>query len=316
MKRPGIAIAMIAGTLLMVPKAFPEHKGFDGRGIALVTVLPARGGDEPAHVSAQDFHLKVDGKPASVTGWTPLQGGYGHVELVLMIDSSARMSLGLQLNDIARFITETPSNTKIAVAYMEGGQAVFASPLSADPAPVLHALHLPAAMAGANGSPYFCLSDLARRWPSADRTARRIVVMITDGVDYFEMRYDPEDPYVQAAIKDSVSAGLIVYAMYWRNQGIADNFQYETNAGQNLMLEVTDATGGKSYWEGMGNPVSFQPYFVDLRSRLRNQYALSFSVKASGNPGVMRLDMKAKVPSAKIFAPHDVLVVPVNGGAQ
>ena len=137
--------------------------------------------------------------------------------------------------------------------------------------------------------------------------------MITDGVDYYEMHYDPEDPYVHAAINDSVSAGLIVYAMYWRNQGFADSFQYETNAGQNLLLELTDATGGKSYWEGMGNPVSFQPYFKDLRSRLRNQYALSFSLKVNGRPGVMRLDLKAKVPSAKVFAPHAVYVSPVNG---
>lgn len=159
MKKPGIAIAVIAGALLMAPTAFPEHQSFQGKGIALVTVLPSRGGDEPAHISPQDLHLKVDGKQASVTGWTPLQGPYGHVELVLMIDASARMSLGLQLNDIARFIQETPSNTKIAIAYMEGGQAVFASPLSANPAPVLKALHLPAGVAGSNGSPYFCLSD-------------------------------------------------------------------------------------------------------------------------------------------------------------
>ena len=31
------------------------------------------------------------------------------------------------------------------------------------------------------------------------------------------------------------------------------------------------ATGGKSFWQGMGNPVSFQPYFEELTRRLRNQ---------------------------------------------
>ena len=36
--------------------------------------------------------------------------------------------------------------------------------------------------------------------------------MVTDGVDYYELRFDPEDPYVQAAIKDSAKAGLVVYA--------------------------------------------------------------------------------------------------------
>ena len=316
MKTPGMAIAIAAGMLLMLPTAFSQRESFQGQGIALVTVLPSHGGQESAHVTLKDLKLKVDGKPASVTGWTPLQGVNGRVELVLLIDASARMSLGLQLNDIASFIKETPTNTKIAIAYMEGGQAVLATPLSADPAPALRALHLPAGVAGSNGSPYFCLSDLARHWPSADRNARRVVAMITDGVDYFEMRYDPQDPYVQAAINDSVRAGLMVYAMYWRNQGIMDNFQYEANTGQNLLLEVTDATGGKSYWQGMGNPVSFQPYFVDLRSRLRNQYALSFSLNFDGKPGVVNMNLKAKAPSAKVYAPHSVYVNRVGGGGE
>jgi hypothetical protein len=52
---------------------------------------------------------------------------------------------------------------------------------------------------------------------------------------------------------------------------------------------VTDATGGKSYWQGMGNPVSFQPYFEDLSRRLANQYQLGFNARLDGKPTIQTM---------------------------
>jgi len=227
---------------------------------------------------------------------------------VLLLDNGARASLGNQFGDIQNFVKEMPPNTKIAIAYMEQGRAAFASQLSSSAPDVLKGLHLSSGIPGENASPYFCLSDLAKNWPSHDRTARREVLMITDGVDNYERRFDPDDPYVQAAIKDSVRAGLVVYSIYWKNAGRFNSGWYETNAGQNLLLEVTQATGGNSYWEGMGNPVSLQPYFQDLRRRLDHQYELSFSAPSSGKPEVEPMKIDLHVPSAKVDAPQQVLV--------
>ncbi len=101
--------------------------------------------------------------------------------------------------------------------------------------------------------------------------------MVTDGVDYYEMRFDPEDPYVQSAIKDSAKAGMVVYSIYWINQGWSTIPFTRTMPAKACWLIVTDATGGKSYWQGMGNPVTFQPYFEDLSRRLANQYEIGFN---------------------------------------
>ena len=90
--------------------------------------------------------------------------------------------------------------------------------------------------------------------------------------------------------------------------GRANSSWYETNAGQNLLSEVTQATGGNSYWEGMGNPVSLQPFLQDLRRRLSNQYELSFTAPSNGKPEVESLKVDLKVPAAKVAAPQRVLV--------
>jgi hypothetical protein len=195
------------------------------------------------------------------------------------------------------------------------GGLFFSAPLSADHAQVLSALHLPGGSAGSSASPYFCLSDLAKSWPSQDPAARREVVMITDGVDNYERQFDPEDPYVQAAISDAVRAHLVLYSIYWKDQGRGDQSGYESNAGQSLLNEVTQATGGKSFWQGIGNPVSFEPYFDELTRRFRNQYELAFSTESKGKPEVETMKLKLSAPGSDVASPQQVLVVP-SGSAQ
>jgi hypothetical protein len=254
----------------------------------------------------------VNGKNAKVTKWKQYESPGNNLELVLLIDDSARSSLGRQMGDIAQFIKSLPPNVTAAIAYMQNGRAVFAAPLSADHDQVLRALHLPGGGAGSNSSPYFCLSDLAKNWPSKDTEARREVVMVTDGVDNYNRRFDPEDPYVQAAITDSVRARLVIYSIYWLNQGRADSTLSANFAGQGLLSAVTQATGGKSFWEGTGNPVSFEPYFDELTRRFRNQYELGFTSSLGSKPEVETLKLKLSAPGTEVDTPQQVLVVPAT----
>lgn len=298
--------------LVVVGLAPAVAEGQQGQGQAVVTVMPKKGNEVPANVTKPDMSIKVNGKTAKVTAWTPYQGERGNVELVLLLDSGARTSLGRQMDDMASFLKALPPNVKAAVGYMTNGRSALAGPLSTDRAVVLKELHLPLGAPGSDASPYFCLSDLARNWPSRDPEARREVVMVSDGVDYYQMRYDPEDPYVIKAIDDAVRARLVVYSIYWMNQGRADRASYENNAGQNLLTQVTEATGGRNFWEGVGNPVSFQPYFEELTRRLRNQYELRFTSQLSGKPEIETLKVKLSAPGTEVDAPGQVLVAPAG----
>jgi hypothetical protein len=307
MKSLTFAGLLVAGTLSLIAPAYAAPIE-QGQGQAVITVMPKNNEAASPNVGPQNLQLKVDGKQSSVTNWTPAKGPNSPLELVILIDGSARTSLGTQLSEIESFVKEMPKEAKITIGYMENGRAALTGPLSSDPAQVLNGLRLPGGAAGQSSSPYFCLSDLAKNWPSRDATARREVVMITDGVDYYNLRYDPDDPYVQSAIEDSVRSGLVVYSFYWMNQGRVDRSAYENNAGQSLLAEVTQATGGNNYWEGTGNPVSFDPFFKDLRQRFQNQYRLSFTSEIKGKPQVERMSLKVQGAEAKVYAPQQVFV--------
>lgn len=296
-----------AGALLLAaPLLMAQANEDQGKGQAIVTVLPSHGDEAPANLNAQDLMLKVNGKAATVTNFTPLRNG--PLEVVIMIDSGARTSMATQLSEIGDFVKNLPPDAKVAIAYMENGVASMTGPLTTDHNAALKGLHIPAGVPGEDASPYFCLSDLAKHWPSQDRSARREVVMITDGVDYYDPRFDPQDPYMQAAIHDAVRNNLVVYSIFWENKGRYDRTMMGNNSGQNLLLQVAQGTGGNSYWEGLGNPVSFHPFFQDLLRRFQNQYEVSFTAPLKNKPEVEDMKLKVNGVSGKVDAPNQVYV--------
>jgi hypothetical protein len=277
-----------------------------------VVTIFAKHSELAPNISQQDVSVKVNGKESSVTGWAPLRGADDGLELVVLIDGGAR-NLGRQFDEIRHFVQGLGPHTKVAVGYMENGRAVLAGPLSADHAQVVGELHLPA---GPSSSPYFSLSDLAQHWPSQARGVRREVVLLTDGIDPYNQHYDPEDMYVQAAINDSVRAGLVVYTIYWQNRNNGGGDSMVSVGGQSLMAEVTQATGGNSYGSGMSNAVSFQPFFEDLARRLENQYELSFSARLDRKPAIESLKLKVGGLAVEVDAPQQVFVDRAGAAAE
>lgn len=313
MKKIALAMSLAAGAWMAAVPALAQNEN-EGRGQAVITVLPDHDKQAPANASTQDLTpqdltIKVNGKESKITNWQPLRGQNDRLEVVVLIDSAARSSLGTQLGDISGFVKSLPEGAKVSVAWMLNGRAQLSTPLTPNHNEALKGVRLPVGTPGVSASPYFCLSDLAKHWPSQDPAARRVVVMITDGVDPYHPGFDPEDPYMQAAVNDSVRSGLAVYSIYWQSRGRYDRTLVGNSAGQNLLLQVTEATGGESYWQGYGDPVSFQPYFKDLERRLQNQYEVSFVAPLKGKPQVQNLKVKVNNKVAKIDAPQQVYVV-------
>jgi hypothetical protein len=315
MRMPGLRgagsiLGLIAGLALAVP-AIAEGPATGGKGQAVVTILPRKSHEQPVRIEARDLEVKVNGGLSDVTGWTRLRGENSDLEVVVLIDGSASPDFANQLGEIREFLKGLPPEAKAGVAYMQNGRSVMGGPLSTDHAAVAGELHLPNGMPGSNASPYFCLSNLARHWPSTDTMARREVVMITNGVDEYGERGDLDDQYVQAAIHDAVKSGLVVYSIYWSDRGRGNGLG--ADIGQSLVAQVTLATGGESYYAGAMNPVTLQPYFQDIAWRLDNQYRLSFASGLKGKPEVERLALHVGGPAAKVVAPGQVYVTLSSG---
>jgi hypothetical protein len=258
-------------------------------------------------VPRQTITVYENRKLQEVAGWVPLRGERSGLQLVVLLDDSSRGNLGLQLNDLRSFVNGLPPTTQVAIGYMRNGAPNLVQNLTSDHAQAAKSFRLPSGVAGDNGSPYFCLSDLVKHWPGGDSNVRREVIMVTDGVDrYSGRRFDPEDPYVQAATSDAQKAGVIVYSIYYRGAGRYDRSFLATDGGQNYLTQVSDSTGGKVYLEGLGNPVSFAPFLSDIQRKLQNQYELSFT--STAKPGLQQIRVKTSQPNTSLEYPSRVPV--------
>jgi hypothetical protein len=279
-------------------------------GVAVHTVVTATTkSSESTDIPQQNVTVLLAKKQQQISGWVPLRGPNAGLELVFLLDDSSRSSLGLHLNEIKDFLEGLPPNADIAIGYMRNGSADLVQGFTRDRNAAMNALRIPMSSPGANASPYFCLSDLIKRWP-AGSSPRREVVMVTDGVDRYSGRhYDPEDPYVQTAISDAQKAGIIVYSIYYTEAGRIDQSGAAVNGGQNYLSQVSAGTGGVAYYEGFGNPVSFTPFLSDIQRKLQNQYELSFVAQPKKN--LQPLSVKTSQPNTKLVTQEQVF----TGGA-
>lgn len=299
----GVWLAMFGGLQFSQAQETPTAR--------TIVTASSKSTEDTTTVPRQSVTVYENRKLQDVSGWIPLRGERSGLQLVVLLDDASTGNLGLQLNDIKTFLTELPPTTQVAIGYMRNGSANLVQTFTPDHAKAASALRLPTGTSGINGSPYFCLSSLVKQWPGGAGNVRREVIMVTDGVDrYSGGRFDPEDPYVQAATSDAQKAGVIVYSIYYRGAGRFDRNAFVTDGGQNYLTQVSGATGGKVYLEGLGNPVSFAPFLSDIQRKLQNQYELTFV--STAKPGLQSIRVKTSQPNTTLLWPSRVQV----GGAS
>jgi len=303
----GIALAM--GIFLAMPGALQTAAAQETSTGRAVVTAETKGAEGVTTIPKQSVSVYQNRKLQDVSGWTPLRGARSGLQLVVLLDDASGGNLGLQLNDLRSFLNGLPPTVQVAIGYMRNGTPNLVQNFTNDHAQAAKALRLPQGIAGANGSPYFCLSDLVRHWPGGNNDVRREVIMVTDGVDrYSGGRFDPDNPYVRAAISDAQKGGVIVYSIYYRGAGRFDRSALVTDGGQNYLTQLSGDTGGKVYLEGFGNPVSFAPFLSDIQRKLQNQYELTFV--STAKPGLQSIRVKTNQPNSSLQFPARV---PIGG---
>ncbi len=278
------------------PTGVPVH--------VVVTVEPRHGSSVPV-INREDVMVYQGHDRKKVTDWLPLQREHAGLQLFLLIDDAANTSLGSQLEDIRQFINAQPSTTAVGVAYMRNGIADILQNPTNDHAQAAKALRLPLGDEGASGSPYFSVLDLFKRWPEGP--VRREILMVSDGIDRFGGG-GPSNPYVDSAIEEAQRAGVIIYSIYAPGVGHYGHSFWRMNWGQNYLSQISDETGGESYYLGFGAPVSFAPYLEDLSHRLTRQYLLTFLAKPERKAGFQHFKLRTEVPNAELVAADRVYV--------
>ena len=288
------SIGWIATALLLSGAAIAQEQR------VLVTVEGHKDAPAPA-VTRDDVMVSVENQRARVTGWTAARTS--GTELWLLIDDGTDASVGVQLDDLRKFILDQPPATQIGVGYLRNGTVAATQKLTTDHALAAKALRLPTGTPGISASPYQALEELIHKWPASDHA--REVLMITSGIDPFNGP-GPINPYLTSAIDKAQRAGVVVYSIYYGSAGHFGHSFWQINWGQNFLSEMSEETGGEFYWQGNLNPVSFAPYLKEVTQHLNSQHVLTFQPAPINNPGYKRLKVTTEIPHATLVAQHRV----------
>lgn len=266
-----------------------------------------------------DVTAEVNGKPTPVTSLTPLPAS--GVQVALLIDDGLRSSFGVQLQDVKKWILGLRPGTEIFVGYMQNGRVIGVQNFTTNYSAAANAVRLPMSISGANGSPYFSLSEFVKHWPSAAEPASpnqpvaaqpasaraRFVLMITNGVDLYNGSVSPlnqDSPYVTAAADDAQRAGVPVYSIYYSDRGARG--QLASFSGQSYLAQVADATGGRAFYQGTFTPVSLAPFFQQFDQAIASTYVATFDAVAHKKDTLVRLKLTANQKGVKLHAPSTI----------
>jgi hypothetical protein len=260
-----------------------------------------------AVLSPDTLTLQVNGHRTPIDSVTSVSSQ--PVELAILIDDGLRSGFNLQLQDLKKFIGALPGNVHVMVGYMQNGTIRKEEEgFTADHSAAADNLRVAMGAPGASASPYFCLSDFVKHWPSR-QAATRAVLMITNGVDPYNGRpsvMNQDSPYVQAAQDDAQRAGVAVYALYYGDAGMRGGGA--SFSGQSYLQQLASATGGESLYNGTFSPTTFTPYLERLMADLRESYVLGFRANATHEKAnaLMGIKVKSSQPGVKVYAPEAV----------
>jgi hypothetical protein len=263
---------------------------------------------DAARLDPATVKVEVNGHATTLTSITPIR--QGSTQIAILIDDGLRSSFGTQLDELKKFITMLPPNTQVMVGYMRNGTVDATQGFSTEHEAVAKSVRMPLSAPGVSASPYFCLEDFVKRWPSRVDGAR-FVLMLTNGVDPYNgstSMLNQNSPYVEQAQEAAQRAGVAVYAIAYNDAGFGNRGERAQFSGQSYLAQVAQATGGQSLYNGMGNPVSLSPFLKEFQSSSAESYTATFMASANHEkPNTLaRLKITTSQPRLKLHAPEAV----------
>jgi VWFA-related protein len=253
-------------------------------------------------VQADSISVKEDGEEQVILSIRSVSDV--PLALAVLIQDDLSSSFNLQLQDIARFIRALPQGSRVMVAYLRGGTLQVRQKFTEDLEKAAKSLRITAGSASAPNSPYDGVSDTLRRFDALP-TGRRAILLVSDGLDISNgsgNSLNLTSVELEQAILKAQRKGVAVYSFYNEASGTVGGRTNLITNGQSFLNRLSDETGGRAFFQGSISPVSFEPFFKDLRLALNRQFVLTY-LSTHFKKGYHKVKVTSTNPEVKIEHP-------------
>src|SRR5829696_1832585 len=303
-----LQLSITIGLALFSSSAFGQAQSVDGNGASRgpgkpVTVPVTIRVKEETELQNIDLSIHEDGEPQTIISVRGI-GTNTPITLAVLIQEDLVPSVGNEIKDLANFVRSLPRGSRVMVGYLRTGSLLVKQRFTNDLERAASALRPPSGFASAGPyNPYVEVIEALKKFESQP-LGRRAILLVSDGLD-ISRGVDSSSPTqsvdLQRAINESQRRGVAIYGFYAPTLVAASNPALVSNA-QSSLLRFSNETGGMAFFQGLGAPVSFEPFIRELDVSLQKQAALTF-LSTHLKKGFHRIDVKSSTPGVRVAFP-------------
>jgi hypothetical protein len=273
-----------------------------GRPVVIpVTIKPKESGSE-TELQNIDLAISEDGQPQTILS---IRGtGSNPITLAVLIQEDLVPSVSNEIKPLAEFVGRLPKGSRVMIGYLRTGTLLVKQKFTMDLEKAAKALRGPVGFASIGPyNPYVEVIEALKKF-DAQPLGRRAILLVSDGLDVsrgVDFSSPTESVDLQRAVSDAQRRSVAIYGFYAPTQAAASNTFLAANA-QSSLLRLSNETGGHAYFQGIGVPVSFDPFIKELDVALDRQAALTF-LSTHLNKGFHRIEINSATPGVKISYP-------------
>ncbi|NOT49118.1 MAG: hypothetical protein HOP17_15410 [Acidobacteria bacterium] len=225
--------------------------------------------------------------------------------LAVLIQEDLASNFNLQIKDLAEFIRSLPKGSRVMVAYMRGGNLQIRQRFTDDLEAAAKSLRIVSSTStAAPRNPFDSLIDALDRFDALP-AGRRAVLMVSDGLDVSQgiaSSTPGQSLDLDRAILRAQRRSVAVFSFY-SPASLTDNGNSSLVLnGQGSLQKLSDETGGRAFFQGSIAPLSFLPFFKDVRILLNRQFLLSY-LSTHMKRGYHKVEVVSTNPEVKIEHP-------------
>lgn len=226
--------------------------------------------------------------------------------LAVLIQDDVVSSIGNEIKSLASFIRSLPPGSRVMIGYIKSGSLEVRQRFTTDLTRAASALRIPLGNpSAAPYNPYVEIIEALKRFESQP-VGRRAMLVISDGLDVSH-GLDSSSPGqsldLQRAINEAQRRSTAIYSFYAPTVGgtSGGNLILISN-GQGSLARLSTETGGRAFYQGIGAPVSFDPFIRELNTSLAKQFALTY-LSTHPNKGFHRIKVVVDLEKAEVDHP-------------
>ena len=205
--------------------------------------------------------------------------GDSPLSIALLIQENLTSNFNLQIKDIQQFIRGLPKGTRVMVAYLRSGSAEIRQKFTDDLEKAAKSLRIVSCNDfAAHRSPYDGFSNVIGRFDALP-AGRRAILLFSDGLDTtngLNLASITQSLDLDQAILKAQRKSVAVYSFYHPTTLTESSNSLLGLGAQGALEKLSDETGGRSFFHGIGAPISFLPFFKDMSMSINRQFALTY----------------------------------------